>query len=278
MWLVAAARMRMEFTLAAGHILGAAQLLIEWRGERVVYTGDIKLRPPLCGVEARPVPCDRLITECTFGLPVYHFLTREEARRGILSFARECLEDGIVPAFLAYPLGRGQEIVHVLCQAGIRTGVHGAIARYVPVYEAAGFACPGWELYDARNTAGKALVVAPGFSATLEARGPRYRVAYVSGWAALAVRGNHDRHLLVVGHWRPAVTIHDDAGAERKLPAFLSAPRITVLPAFSPFAGGVAYGRDLPPEIGPFVAGQRVEVVAVTGRSAVHVRTITYER
>jgi hypothetical protein len=167
-----------------------------------------------------------------------------------------------VPAFLAYPLGRGQEIVHVLCQAGIRTGVHGAIARYVPVYEAAGFACPGWELYDARNTA----------------RGPRYRVAYVSGWAALAVRGNHDRHLLVVGHWRPAVTIHDDAGAERKLPAFLSAPRITVLPAFSPFAGGVAYGRDLPPEIGPFVAGQRVEVVAVTGRSAVHVRTITYER
>ena len=43
-----------------------------------------------------------------------------------------------MPAFLAYPLGRGQEIVHVLCQAGIRTGVHGAIARYVPVYEAAG--------------------------------------------------------------------------------------------------------------------------------------------
>ena len=33
----------------ASHILGAAQLLIEYRGERIVYTGDIKLREPICG-------------------------------------------------------------------------------------------------------------------------------------------------------------------------------------------------------------------------------------
>jgi putative mRNA 3-end processing factor len=33
----------------ASHILGAAQLLIEYDSERVVYTGDIKLRPPICG-------------------------------------------------------------------------------------------------------------------------------------------------------------------------------------------------------------------------------------
>ena len=33
----------------ASHIVGAAQLLIEYRGERIVYTGDIKLRPPICG-------------------------------------------------------------------------------------------------------------------------------------------------------------------------------------------------------------------------------------
>jgi putative mRNA 3-end processing factor len=33
----------------ASHIVGAAQLLIEFRGERLVYTGDIKLRQPMCG-------------------------------------------------------------------------------------------------------------------------------------------------------------------------------------------------------------------------------------
>jgi len=45
----------------ASHIVGAAQLLIEFEGERLLYTGDIKLRPPLCGLETQTVVCDRLI-------------------------------------------------------------------------------------------------------------------------------------------------------------------------------------------------------------------------
>ena len=36
----------------ASHIVGAAQLLIEFQGERIVYTGDIKLRDPICGSRA----------------------------------------------------------------------------------------------------------------------------------------------------------------------------------------------------------------------------------
>ena len=40
----------------ASHILGAAQLLIEYGGERIVYTGDIKLREPICGVDTRNRP------------------------------------------------------------------------------------------------------------------------------------------------------------------------------------------------------------------------------
>ena len=61
-----------QFTaLPASHILGAAQLLIDYQGERVVYTGDIKLKDPLCGTPAVIAECDRLIIESTFGLPIY---------------------------------------------------------------------------------------------------------------------------------------------------------------------------------------------------------------
>jgi Cft2 family RNA processing exonuclease len=169
----------------ASHILGAAQLLIEYRGERIVYTGDIKLREPICGVATTVIPCDRLIVESTFGLPIYHFLPREAARERIVAFARECLDDGITPVFAGYPLGRGQEIAHVLCEAGIPTGIHGSIARLLRVYQDAGFGFPGWSPYDARQTAGKALVIVPEFRAMLEASGKNMRVAYVSGWAAL---------------------------------------------------------------------------------------------
>lgn len=169
----------------ASHILGAAQLLVEYGNERLLYTGDIKLRQPLCGETTEVVPCDRLIIESTFGLPIYRLLDREIAIDQILRFAGECLADGVSPAFIGYALGRGQEIVHVLCQAGIPTMVHGAIARYIPEYEARGYEFPGWEPYDARTTAGKALVVVPSHGSALEASGKDIRFAYVSGWAAL---------------------------------------------------------------------------------------------
>src|SRR5277367_962037 len=71
----------------AGHILGAAQLLIEYQSERLVYTGDVKLRPPLCGETALPVPCHHLIIESTFGLPIYQLLSREQAGERIVRFA-----------------------------------------------------------------------------------------------------------------------------------------------------------------------------------------------
>jgi Cft2 family RNA processing exonuclease len=169
----------------AGHIAGAAQLLIEFQGERVVYTGDIKLRAPICGARTQVIPCDRLIVESTFGLPIYRFLSAEEAKVRIVRFARETLEAKQIPAFVGYPLGRGQEIAHVLCEAGIPTAVHGAIARFIPVYEELGYGFPGWEPYRSRQTAGKAVVVVPGFRNILEASDKGYRLAYVSGWARL---------------------------------------------------------------------------------------------
>src|SRR3546814_17047823 len=55
----------------AGHVLGSAQIVLDWRGERIVVSGDYKRRPdPTCaGFE--PVPCAVFITEATFGLPVF---------------------------------------------------------------------------------------------------------------------------------------------------------------------------------------------------------------
>lgn len=169
----------------ASHILGAAQLLIEYEGERVVYTGDIKLRTPLCGDTTEIVPCDRIIIESTFGLPIFRFLNREQAREKIVAFAEECLRDGDTPVFIGYALGRGQEIVHTLCAAGLPVAVHGAIARLIPIYEQRGFRFPGWVPYAARETAGKALVVVPSFRNVLEASGKNFRLAYVSGWASM---------------------------------------------------------------------------------------------
>ncbi len=181
-WELAGARLT---AYPAAHILGSAQLLIEWRGERVLYTGDIKLRAPLCGRQTELVQADRLIIESTFGLPIFHFLDREEARRRILGFARSCLEEGLSPVFLAYELGRGQEVAHVLCEAGVPTAVDPAVARFLPAYSAAGFPAPGWLPFSGELRPDCALVTAPRSGRAASLAGRKTRVAYVSGWAAL---------------------------------------------------------------------------------------------
>lgn len=173
-------------SISASHILGSAQLLVECGGSRLVYTGDIKLRDPLCGRPTEIVPCDRLIIESTWGLPIFHFLDAEQARERLLSVATRTLAEGDTPVFLGYALGRGQEIAHILCAAGIPTAVHGAIARLVPIYEDAGYQFPGLEAYQREQTAGRALVVVPGFRSVLQATGKGFRFILVSGAAALA--------------------------------------------------------------------------------------------
>lgn len=54
----------------AGHILGSAQICLEWRGSRAVISGDYKRHadPTCLGFETEP--CDVFVTEATFALPV----------------------------------------------------------------------------------------------------------------------------------------------------------------------------------------------------------------
>lgn len=167
----------------AGHIHGAAQLLVEFAGERLVYTGDIKLRQPLCGEAAQVPECDTLIMESTFGLPIYRFLEREQAIDRMVEFARRCLAQRETPVFLGYALGRGQEIAHALGSAGIPAALHGSIARFVPLYEQWGTRIEGWRPYERGQVKECALVWPPGSVGQLDQR--NLRVAAVSGWAAL---------------------------------------------------------------------------------------------
>jgi putative mRNA 3-end processing factor len=52
-------------------VLGSAQVVLERQGERVVITGDYKRRPDPTCLPFEPVPCDVLVTEATFALPVF---------------------------------------------------------------------------------------------------------------------------------------------------------------------------------------------------------------
>ncbi|MEP2186383.1 MBL fold metallo-hydrolase, partial [Roseibium sp.] len=98
--------------MPAGHVLGSAQVVLEYRGERVVVSGDYKRRPDLTCTGFEPVPCDVFITEATFGLPVFrHPEDRHEIATLMHShalFPERCHVIG------TYSLGKAQRLISLI--------------------------------------------------------------------------------------------------------------------------------------------------------------------
>jgi putative mRNA 3-end processing factor len=122
----------------AGHVLGSAQVVMEFGGTRVVYSGDYKrVADPTCA-PFRPVPCDLFITEATFGLPVFrHPPPGGEVARLLRSreiFPERCHVVG------AYALGKAQRLIALLRAAGYDRPVyvHGAILPMCELYRGHG--------------------------------------------------------------------------------------------------------------------------------------------
>jgi len=168
----------------AGHILGSAMVLIRGPGGSLLYTGDFRLEGGLTCPPAAPAPADVLITEATFGRPEYRFPPADETRAEVVRFAREALEAGETPVFLAYALGKAQEIMTLLCGEAIPVAAHGAVWKMCDVYRGYGFAFPGAHRHTPGPTRRAALVVPPRLRHTAGG-GPR-RVAMVTGWGERA--------------------------------------------------------------------------------------------
>jgi putative mRNA 3-end processing factor len=122
----------------AGHVLGSAQIVLEFGGERVVVSGDYKRRAdPTCAAFV-PVPCDIFITEATFGLPVFrHPDTAAEVDRLLHRLHADPSRCVLVGA---YALGKAQRLIAELRARGHHDPIyyHGAMERLCRLYEEQG--------------------------------------------------------------------------------------------------------------------------------------------
>jgi DNA ligase-1 len=170
--------------LAAGHIFGSAQILVEADSTSLLYTGDFKLRPGRSAEAAEWKQADTLIMETTYGLPRYRLPPTEQIIAQIVAFCRETLEEGEVPVLLGYSLGKAQEILCALDGAGLTPMLHGSVFAMTRIYEQFGQAFCKYVRYNANEVTGKVLICPPSAnrSRMLE-KIPRKRVAMISGWA-----------------------------------------------------------------------------------------------
>ncbi|KAA6129237.1 ligase-associated DNA damage response exonuclease [Cupriavidus cauae] len=216
----------------AGHVLGSAQVRLEYGGQVWVASGDYKLAHDGTCAPFEPVRCDTFITESTFGLPIYRWQSQAELMTQILSWWRANAEQGRASVLYCYAFGKAQRILHGLMTQAGEAGLpgpiveHGAMTALNRAYAAAGVALPATvhasELPPRSPLLRQALVIAPPSAQ----RSPWLRrfgdasQAFASGW--MRIRGTRrrrgvDRGFVISDHadWPGLHAAIEATGAER---------------------------------------------------------------
>jgi putative mRNA 3-end processing factor len=206
----------------AGHVLGSAQVAMEYQGSRAVVSGDYKrVADPTCAA-FEPVPCDVFVTEATFALPVFvHPAPAHEIKRLLDSVALFPDRTHVVGC---YALGKCQRLIALLRQAGWDRPIwlHGALISMCEVYAKCGV-----ELGDLRpaTVAAKAELVGAIVLAPPGAIADRWArrledpvVALASGWMRVRQRAKSrgvELPLVISDHadWNELNATLDDVGA-----------------------------------------------------------------
>lgn len=209
----------------AGHILGSAQVRVEHRGEVWVVSGDYKTAPDVSCESFEPVRCDVFITESTFGLPVYRWPETPVLFAEINRWWRDNRERGLTSVVFAYALGKAQRILAGVDASIGPIGVHGAVNKFLPDYDAAGIPLAPTihaRADNARELKGMGLIVAPGsaLGSPWMRRFGRASLAFASGW--MRIRGTRrrrglDRGFVLSDHadWNGLVETIRATGASR---------------------------------------------------------------
>lgn len=134
--------------LRAGHILGAASILLEGGGRRVLLTGDYATYPQetVFGVdwsEAETGEIDLVVSEATYGAP--RVTARADVIQELLWHLKHTISQGGSVLIASFALGRAQEILSIIKRAFERgelppfpVWIDGMIDAINPIYERAG--------------------------------------------------------------------------------------------------------------------------------------------
>ena len=210
---------------SAGHVLGSAQIRLEVNGEVWVVTGDYKRCPDPSCEPFDPVPCDVLITEATFALPIYRWSDGATLAHSIKEWWQG---DRSRPSLLfCYAFGKAQRVMAELAAIGVDDEVllHGAVETVTRHYRDLSVPMvpsrPVSELPRKESLAGR-LVLAPpsAHRSSWMRRFPAPQTAFASGW--MAVRGarrrkGYERGFVLSDHadWQGLIRTVKESGAQR---------------------------------------------------------------
>src|SRR5258706_2052048 len=122
--------------------------------------------------------------ETSYGRAEYVFPPTAGVLQGVVRFCREALDNDATAVLLGYSLGKSQELLCGLAEAGLPLMLHGTVYKLTKIYEQFGQCFPSYERYDPGSARGKVLLCPPSVinSAMVRNLG-KTRAAILTGWA-----------------------------------------------------------------------------------------------
>lgn len=176
----------------AGHVIGSAQIRLEYKGYVVVFSGDYKTQPDFISKLFEPIKCNTFITESTFGLPIYNWKPEEDIQTELQNWVRTNQANNRTSVFFGYSLGKAQRLMSLLDGCD-EIYVHRAIRNLNNAISGSGIKLPKTKLWSAdldKNTLQNKIIIAPPslLGSRMLKRVPNAATAICSGW--MQIRGN----------------------------------------------------------------------------------------
>jgi len=111
----------------AGHIVGSAQVRVEYKGEIWVVSGDYKTEYDGLSEAFEPIKCHHFVTESTFGLPIYKWQAQATIAEELNQWWQTNQSQGKVSVIAGYALGKAQRILQMLDMSIGKVFTHSAI-------------------------------------------------------------------------------------------------------------------------------------------------------
>jgi len=146
----------------AGYLPGAASLLCEAGGRRLLYAGTICRERAFASLGAAEVrSADAVCLDATFGDPRFVLPPREEAEATLRRFVEGALAARRAPVLLVSPFGPAPATVEALQAAGIAARAHSTIVGALARFAQAGAAVPTLRRFAGKLGANEALLWPP---------------------------------------------------------------------------------------------------------------------
>ena len=168
--------------IPSGQMLGAAQVVVEKDGRRIIYAGGFKLKNTATAGYAELRRCDTLIVDCAYGAPKLIFPPPEAVMESVFEFINRTFFEDNIPVILINPMGKAQDLIIFLGAREVRMSLHPAMVKTLRLYEDLGVRIPPYGGIKRKHFKNNVLIAPFSYrNSPVVERLKKKRVAVVSG-------------------------------------------------------------------------------------------------